>query len=791
MRSGITQKSPSGIPHIDIVVNSETYHTQTGGRIVSVTTDEQVWGGQYTILLDNSDGALTSKDYKGRVLNLSWGYVGETMSPLPDLWVYDTALLSKQGKLQMQLNCIDAWGLLSLAGVNFASSYWNNEWQAAADLALHTLPSGEDIPASLKTAIEANYDQTILEMVSNLISDAIGKATYMDAGDNDGYIDNLTPPMSISDLLSGIEQALTFTGCYLLWRKVSGVSKFQVIKPDAHSVVYSYNAGNLFYSNIEDVSVTIPNKVCVWAYNTDGDAWGCGTPAVDSTSYTRLGVYIQAHYLLGSMTLDARATDAELSAMSAGILSKIQGERSQGTFVAPMHCSQELFDKVSIVDSRYSPARTTTGYIHRIVREYSAGTYRITCQLGGVTGGYVPPGGTVPTPLVQAEAPKVPIFPAVMPPWSDILPQAIQGYTHDIVFSATDWDTVAWSSGTITFYDGTTQAVDAGNTGNLGTADTYYVFFNLAATHPHTLEKQTTSHYLSSHMTEYTGTLCVVQRNTSGTGATFFARFLPSYGKEPYISTDWIDMAGNKEWIDPETGVTYKSVLGTQVSAGYLKLTSLTEKDGEWYQEAGVIVDATNGISLYGGQVALRTFDTLAHYQSWFGDTDNPTYLAYIQCSVDTSGAIVAGAGLVTLNASGIKIVGDASMTFYSSTTPVGRMFMDSGGIGLYSESNKAVNIVSQGTGIILIESQGTGDMDIHSGGDLSLRADDIISFQIDTDQIFTISSAYGVLMDSGHTLHISATASATVGAIWIDPSTSKRIHFRDKDGTDCYINGT
>lgn len=52
---------------------------------------------------------------------------------------------------------------------------------------------------------------------------------------------------------------------------------------------------------------------------------------------------------------------------------------------------------------------------------------------------------------------------------------SIQGWQNDMTFSATDADTVAWTSGTITMRDGTTFSIDAGNTGNIS-ASTYIYF---------------------------------------------------------------------------------------------------------------------------------------------------------------------------------------------------------------------------------------------------------------------------------------------------------------------------
>ena len=55
---------------------------------------------------------------------------------------------------------------------------------------------------------------------------------------------------------------------------------------------------------------------------------------------------------------------------------------------------------------------------------------------------------------------------------------AIQGWQHDMVFSVTDADTVAWASGTITLLDGTTYSIAAGNTGNMSART--YIYFTIA-----------------------------------------------------------------------------------------------------------------------------------------------------------------------------------------------------------------------------------------------------------------------------------------------------------------------
>lgn len=468
MRSGVTQSSPTANPDERITVSGDTYSTQDGGRLTRGYEDERVWGGQYVIELDNSDEALNSKNYKGCQVTLYHGFIGESGSNLSPLWVHNQQFISKEGKLLLQLNCIDAWGLLSLVNADLAMAAYNQNWQQSDELDKLKLPSGEEIPAALKAAITANYNRTIFSILGDLFG-TISKSVTLD--DNDGITSARKPAIRMSNPISGIRQLLEMTESYAKW-KTDGT--FGIVQPTAHSVAYSFNVSNLFFSNAEDAAVTIPNRITFYSLNEDGDDWISGTPAVDAESYGALGVYVDRHYLLGNFEIDARASEATLTALAAGTLTKIQEERSQGFIVAPMHCSLELFDKVEVVDDRYDTPRTTTGYVHRIIREYDRGVYRISVQLGGVTSGYTPPNGDEATPLHgEAIVPSVPGVPLQFLP--AYLPAVI-----DIDFTAVDNDDVSWTEGTITTADGSVWNVSSGNK-NLANDDVYYAYYDTTA----------------------------------------------------------------------------------------------------------------------------------------------------------------------------------------------------------------------------------------------------------------------------------------------------------------------
>jgi len=59
------------------------------------------------------------------------------------------------------------------------------------------------------------------------------------------------------------------------------------------------------------------------------------------------------------------------------------------------------------------------------------------------------------------------------------LPICSKGWAHDLVFSATDHDTVEWDAGAITTADGTVYSIGAGNTGNMAAATVYYIYLDV------------------------------------------------------------------------------------------------------------------------------------------------------------------------------------------------------------------------------------------------------------------------------------------------------------------------
>lgn len=441
MRAGATQSSPTASPKMVVTVDGDVYTEE----VVTAQTDEQLLGGSYIIELDNSDSALSNKDYKGKAITINYSFSDEDGSDLSPLWVYAQRLDSREGKLILRLECVDAWGLLSMANAGTGAEYWNYPEQA---------PDGS-IPTP------SNYDKTIFYIINSTTTDSIGKTTVLD--DDDGIINTNKPVIYIANARSGVAQLQERTECYLLW---GSDGDFHVIKPDAHATCYSFNVANLFYVNLVAEAITLPNRVTYWGRDSDM-GWISGS-AVDDESHTRLGDYMTRHIFHTEPGVEGVTTTVgELETLAASALLRIQGERNEGWIVAPMHCALELLDKVEIVDDRYSTPRTTVGYIHRILREYDRGVYRITIYLGGTSTGYTPDEGAPPMPIAEKD-PGQPFLPSF----------SIQGFWHDLVFTAVDWDTISWDDGTAYLGNGVTGGIDSGSL-DMATDNTYYLYWEI------------------------------------------------------------------------------------------------------------------------------------------------------------------------------------------------------------------------------------------------------------------------------------------------------------------------
>jgi len=137
----------------------------------------------------------------------------------------------------------------------------------------------------------------------------------------------------------------------------------------------------------------------------------------------------------------------------------------------------------------------------------------------------------------------------------------IQGWTFSGTFSASDANTVAWTSGTITLGDGTTFSISAGNTGNI--AALTYIYFD-KGTSETVLQKTTTSGTAAGA----NKILLCVAKNETGKDATFQA--FGAKGTGVLITAD--NIAANTVTANEIAGNT---ITASEIAAGAVNTSEL------------------------------------------------------------------------------------------------------------------------------------------------------------------------------------------------------------------------
>lgn len=122
------------------------------------------------------------------------------------------------------------------------------------------------------------------------------------------------------------------------------------------------------------------------------------------------------------------------------------------------------------------------------------------------------------------------------------LTESSKNFGSDIVWSATDWDTIAWSAGTITMADGSTYSILAGNTGNMGSDARRYVYLDPAVSA--TVLQVTTS--IATATGENKVLLAEAARASGGSASGQSAHFVPVVGAF-FLNADQLSAAAITE----------------------------------------------------------------------------------------------------------------------------------------------------------------------------------------------------------------------------------------------------
>lgn len=283
--------------------------------------------------------------------------------------------------------------------------------------------------------------------------------TYLPVIDSETYVDTLQDPLTITfeqcTLRSALSQLCTRTGGYFY--------------------IDFDNCLHYFDEELDTVAWWLsdtPDNVNSFAYlNTDIDRRDTATTRLD-------GVYVVGEGVDGWRGTHAPGDRQGIA--RDGRITTNAGVNQRGDAVLDKYGDAQITYTVKT----YQPGLRAGMDVRFVCVLYDVDdtftVRRMTIRWDGSgTAYYILTLGAVVNPALQQDRNWMDGLRDVMGPApTPVLPTSSQGWSHDIVFSATDNDTVAWAGGgTITLADGTTYAINAGNTGNMGNIT--YIYLDL------------------------------------------------------------------------------------------------------------------------------------------------------------------------------------------------------------------------------------------------------------------------------------------------------------------------
>lgn len=472
------QRAASATPYIIVIAEHKSgapvyYFTTPNNKVHSMEHREEPYGGEARIRLKNNDQWFSGKDLRGYKIGIGYGYAtasGDEYSIAPPLWVMSQQDVSEEGELLTELICIDIWQKMSWTGVG---------------------PDPDTGDVSMAPGYERTYTvEAIIIALLNQMSPSIS----LTKDSSDGIVDSFQPyyiteiNFSIRDI---IRDMLEFTKCGMRMR----TNEMHLLYMDpATSPISTYDSVHVHWSNIRQRGLVLPNWViyvdALPSAGVDSVYKGEATDAVSIATFGKIG-FVKAPPDPSGITSDAEATT-----LAESFLARIQAEVNQGVFQVQHHCGQELYDKVQVQDSR--SGQTFEGWVggltHIFDSSESAETsrnYVLRIRLGGLTEAVTT---SDPDRLISdiqglskihdlvkppSKWTAVPIARGVMPWWTNIIIESGNA-AH-----ANKHNACHWAAGAITWSDGHTLVVVAGEITNI--SGTVYIYWDLEAADVHRL----------------------------------------------------------------------------------------------------------------------------------------------------------------------------------------------------------------------------------------------------------------------------------------------------------------
>lgn len=502
--------------------NGTTYTFTTRdatNRIVYVNQWEEPYAGMAIIRLKNHDNYFPARDLRGYSVSVGWGMV---LDSTPDSTWYSNAAVMKvimqrdtsyQGEAVTEFHCVAIWaeiqaGTVLAAGKKLTGTMVNGNAFTLGETITGSVSNATGrlagigsnfiivtrVSGTFQTSEDADGASASVDALS-AVADNYGPMVYasgdtsteariesitgltvdVDEDDPDGSMADtprLEVPIGVSNR-AVIRKMMLRTKCGLRYESDGKIHALYLDTADPAN--YYFDNDHAFFANLRERAIIMPNTVIFV------DA----LPSADGTAATYIGTANEATSVaaIGAFTtvqIDPDlASDAEAATRAAAWISQMVSQAYQGQILAPMECGLEVYDVVQASDLRI--ALSSKGRIGRIERTFEPrwDVYDVAITLGSL---YSYPGNMDTGPasrdndlkdLTDNLDKKPPSKALQLLAWQ--LGPALLPITIDIDFTAVDNDDVSWGSGTITFADKSTQAIDAGSL-NLANANAYYLY---------------------------------------------------------------------------------------------------------------------------------------------------------------------------------------------------------------------------------------------------------------------------------------------------------------------------
>jgi len=605
-----------------VLTKGATTYTYDRTRILPSSHDEETYSHRATIVLHNRDGALDDIDLKGFKGVLSYGAIttdGEEYSATAPMWAIDQQFDSDPNKLTCSLELRGALDLM--ADDQACQSY---------------IPEDDDT-------------KTVKDLVNGVLAatlDCFGHCAPFDVVWDTGYdslADTYKPKGGFrvyvgGNRLAALRRLLDYTSNIARWE---ADGKVHILKPVTTGETYDYEysldkADHKFFSKAYRNTLVIPNRIYVISYEDDDPSY-LGVASTDDYSslpdeLKKIG-YIQAKL----------ESNNQADSIAEALIAKAEMWSKRGAAEVPLNVGAEVFDYVKVTDSRQGDQRTgNLGYVHR----------RFGQDKWTMTFGF---GNWLEVLRYRELLNKLETYTDQGNYFPRLEVGALYSYLDDI------------RDGPDLYIRQNYLHLDA--TGVYVSENTLYAV-RVPGEAEHNLWKQDSAPTAEEAGdfwldTNYTPNKVKIWDGDSWEEAT--AEELEEFGRATILRRlkSVALTADGLVVLDQVQEGTYGLVKATAISAGKI-LLSETVKDGKWYEQSGVVLDATYGISIYGGQ-GVNAFRTFADADTYAAGTPVLVYIG-------TDGKLC--------------INGESTLRFYDDTDYIGCIGVGDSGEIVFTSQN-------------------------------------------------------------------------------------------------------